>query len=78
MMQFRIGPYRIDLYLAGPKIAIECDEHGHRKYDQGMEAARELFIKEHLGCCFVRYDPFTRDFSVNHVAARVVENLVGC
>ena len=74
--QFAIGSYRIDLYLSKPKIAMECDENGHRAYEQQAEMQRQTFIEEQLGCTFVRFDPYAPGFSVLETISRVVEKLV--
>ncbi|KAK9831271.1 hypothetical protein WJX74_010051 [Apatococcus lobatus] len=76
MPQFAIGPYRIDLYLAGPKIAVECDENGHSGYDKMAEATREAFVKETLGCSFARFNPHAPGFEVMDAVAAVVKAMV--
>lgn len=70
--QFGIGPYRIDLYLAKDKIAIECDENGHRAYSSVEEQQRQAFIEQQLGCAFVRFDPYRPDFSIVQPIGEVV------
>lgn len=70
--QFSIGPYRIDLYLAKDKIAIECDENGHRAYNSVEEQQRQAFIEQQLGCAFVRFDPYRSDFSIMQPIGEVV------
>lgn len=74
--QFIIGRYRIDLYLMGPKIAVECDENGHSGYGKMGEATRENFIKETLGCRFVRFNPQAAGFDVMDVVAAIVQAIV--
>lgn len=74
--QFSIGPYRIDLYLAKPKIAVECDENGHSGYDRLAEASRESLIKQALGCSFVRFNPQAHGFGVSDAMAAVVKALI--
>lgn len=63
--------YRIDLYLARPRIAIECDENGHSNYSAQDEQERERKIKSSLGCSFVRFDPYVADFNLGHVIAEI-------
>lgn len=75
--QFQIGPYRIDLYLSGPKIAIECDEYGHARYSKLCEVQRQAFVEAQLGCTFVRFDPYASDFSLMDPIAAVVRCLTG-
>ena len=76
LKQFRIGDYRIDMYLTKPKMAIECDEHGHSRYNQLGETHRQAFIEEQLGCTFVRFDPYAPAFSITQPIGEVVQNLM--
>jgi very-short-patch-repair endonuclease len=62
--QFRIGTYRIDLYFTDAKIAVECDELGHRDRDPVYEMEREEYIKHHLGCRFLRFNPDHKEFNI--------------
>ena len=52
--QFRVGPFKIDGYDSENNTAYEIDEAGHSSYDIGLENERELFIKNAIGCKFVR------------------------
>ena len=70
--QFRVGPYRVDLYLKIPKIVVECDENGHRQYDACREVARQSQIQDKLGCSFVRFDPYARNFSMMDQIAQII------
>ncbi len=74
--QMRIGPYRIDLYLLGPKIAVECDENGHSGYNKNQEAGRESFIQQALGCSFVRFNPQAQGFDLMDTVAAIVDKMV--
>ncbi len=76
MTQFGVGPYRVDIYLQGPKIAVECDENGHSSYGKVAEASRESFIKETLGCRFVRFNPHAAGFDVLDVVAAIVRTMI--
>jgi very-short-patch-repair endonuclease len=62
--QFRIGDYRIDLYLTSLKIAVECDERGHSDRDESKEVARQAYIENQLGCRFLRFNPDAKDFCI--------------
>src|SRR5580704_1627482 len=62
--QFRIGDYRIDLYLTSLKIAVECDERGHSDRDVSKEVARQAYIENQLGCRFLRFNPDAKDFCI--------------
>ena len=44
--QFKIGNYRIDLYLPEHKIAVECDEFDHIGRNINYEIFRQKFIEE--------------------------------
>lgn len=69
--QFFCFGYRVDLYLAKPRIAIECDENGHKCYGFSKESVREQKIKDALGCSFVRFDPYDADFNLGVVIRRI-------
>ena len=62
--QFKIGNYRIDLYLSEHKIAVEFDEFDHIGRDINYEIYRQKFIEEQLQCTFVRYNPDDKDFDM--------------
>jgi very-short-patch-repair endonuclease len=69
--QFYCNGYRIDLYLAKYRIAIECDESSHSAYCKTKESTREKIIKSALGCSFVRFDPYAKDFNLGDVIANI-------
>lgn len=69
--QFFCSGYRIDLYLAKYRIAVECDEYGHSRYCKKQEAKRTRTIKKALGCSFVRFDPYVVDFNLGAVIAEI-------
>lgn len=73
--QFTVDIYRLDLYFPDDKLAIECDEFGHRGRDQEYERARETHIKNKLNCKFVRYNPDEPNFSVFDVIRRIIAEL---
>lgn len=73
--QFFCGGYRIDLYLALPRIAIECDEHGHQAYKLSREEQRECSIKSSLGCSFIRFDPYDPTFNLGKIIKQIRELL---
>ena len=59
--------YRVDLYFPGLKIAVECDEQGHRGRDPNYELRRQAAIEEKMGCKFLRYNPDARGFDIDNV-----------
>lgn len=67
----RTHSYLIDLYFPDHRIAVECDEHGHRDRNKTYEADRQKFITDKLGCVFVRYNPHDRDYTPEAVADRI-------
>lgn len=69
--QFYVKGYRVDLYLAKPRLAIECDERNHPKYCQKLEKKREQRIKEALGCSFLRFNPYCRSFNIGGLIYRI-------
>lgn len=68
--QFKVGNYRIDLYIPEYKIAIECDEFNHSKYIE-EEILRQIYIEETLGCQFIRFNPDEENFNIFKVIQRI-------
>ena len=60
--EYKHNTYRIDLYFIDHKLAIECDENGHKHYDQNKEKIRERFLAKELGCRFIRFNPDDSNF----------------
>ena len=62
--QYTVDGYRVDLYFPSHKLAIECDEFGHKDRDIGYEVTRQKYIETKLGCTFIRYNPDAKDFDI--------------
>ena len=62
--QYTVDGYRIDLYFPTHKLAIECDEFGHKDRDIGYEVTRQKYIETKLVCTFIRYNPDAKDFDI--------------
>lgn len=71
--QYKVGNYFIDLYIPELNLAIECDENGHRFYDKQKELEREQYIKNKLGCEFIRYNPNDKNFKVTDVVNEIIK-----
>lgn len=71
--QCSVNGYRIDLYFPDYKIAVECDENGHKKYSSDRE--RQAYLEEVLGCSFVRYNPDEDGFNVGSVINQIMKAL---
>lgn len=69
--QFKVGQYRVDLYMEDYDLIIECDEYNHRDRDPQREQEREDFIKSELGCEFIRFNPDCKNFSIFKVIASI-------
>ena len=74
--QFKIGNYRIELYLPEDKIAVECDEFDHIGRDINYEIFRQKFIEEQLQCTFVRYNPDEKDFDMALVLNKIYRTII--
>lgn|GEM_PF-4785916 len=70
--EYKIGPYRIDLYFPSLRVAVECDERGHVGYDAEAEAERQTCVQRELTCRFVRYNPHAAGFNVGRVINAVM------
>lgn len=73
IMQYGVDNYRIDLYFVDKKLAIECDEQ-HRNIE--VDNIREEYIKNKLGCTFIRFKPYEKDFSVYKVINQIYKILI--
>jgi very-short-patch-repair endonuclease len=73
--QYIVGTYRMDLYFPDQKLAVECDEWGHRDRDPNQEATREDYIKKHLSCKILRYNPDSPGFCVFDVINKIIRDL---
>jgi len=65
------GKYRIDLYIPKYKLAIECDEDGHKNRDQNYEYERQQLIQNELNCKFIRFNPDSNDFCIFNVIGEI-------
>jgi len=69
--QYTVEQYRIDLYFPRERVAVECDEFGHRDRDAEYEATREATLKRRLGCRFIRFNPDAADFCIFEVIGQL-------
>lgn len=67
VQQYKVTPYRIDLYFPMQNIAVECDERCHQRYNRNREIERQRYIEGKLGCTFVRYNPDTSGFHIGNI-----------
>jgi very-short-patch-repair endonuclease len=59
--QYKIDNYYIDLYFIDYKLAIECDENHYNIEDDKI---RQSNIESKLGCKFIRYKPYEKNFNI--------------
>lgn len=71
IQQHNVDGYRIDMFMPDFNIAVECDEYGHKRYNQAKELERTTVITNKLGCHWVRYDPYSQDFNIGDVIADI-------
>jgi len=63
--QYHVDGFKIDLYFEVYKLAIECDENHHNKeINKIKDIEREKYIKEKLGCEFIRFKPYDKEFNI--------------
>jgi len=72
-LQYTVFNYRIDLYFIDYKIAVECDENGHKNRDEEYEKTRQYEITNELKCNWVRYNPDSKDFDILDVISDIYE-----
>lgn len=73
--QFFISGYRIDLYFPDHRIAVECDEKGHKDYNGEKEIKRQDTITKLLGCKFIRFNPDSPKFNIGKVINKIMLTL---
>lgn len=73
--QYAVNNYRIDLYFPKYQIAVECDEEHHKRY-KAKDEEREAYIKQKLGCTFVRYEPHDENFQMEAVCNRIFREIM--
>jgi len=71
--QYYIDGYKIDLYFPDYNLAIEVDEFNHKDRDKLYENKREEYIKEKLGCKFIRFDPDEKNFNIGNIISNILE-----
>ena len=64
--QFKIGKYKVDLYIEDINIIIECDELGHLDRDKEYEETRQKFI-ENEGYNVIRFNPNDDEFDISSI-----------
>ena len=74
-LQYQVDNYRIDLYFYDDKLAIECDEFGHKYRDQEYEKKRETHLRNKLDCKFIRYNPDDSDFCMLKVFQQIIMHM---
>lgn len=63
--QYYVDGFKIDLYFEVYKLAIECDENQHNiEINKIKDIQREKYIKEKLGCEFIRFKPYDKEFNI--------------
>ena len=63
--QYKIDNYRIDLYFPEYLLAIECDEPHHKNPENKLnDMKRQSIITQLLGCRFIRFDPYDKNFDL--------------
>lgn len=71
--QYSVGRYRIDLYFPTQKLAIECDEHGHKTLTyRENDTKRQTYIENKLGCTFIRFNPDKKYFNIGDVINLII------
>jgi len=70
--QFKVGRYKVDLYMPNINTVIECDENGHNDYNFSKEKLREIYIIKKLKCTLIRYNPNSKDFDLSNIMNQIL------
>jgi very-short-patch-repair endonuclease len=73
--EYKIGPYRVDLFIPAIKMVVECDEMGHERYDASAEIRRNEYL-EHAGYNVIRFNPNDESFDFSAILSQVVKYLL--
>ena len=75
--EYAVGKYNVDLYFPSLNLVIECDQNNHNDYNKQTEKEREDYIKDKLGCTFIRFNPDKPGFMIGDVIyeiSKFIEN----
>ena len=65
--EYAVGKYNVDLYFPSLNLVIECDQNNHNHYNKQAEEERENYIKDKLGCTFIRFNPDKPGFMIGDI-----------
>ena len=60
LLQYRVGPYRVDAFIPSLRMVVEIDENGHTGYDRTSEREHESLYRE-KGIVCIRHTPDPRN-----------------
>ena len=69
--EYAVGKYNVDLYFPSLNLVIECDQNNHNDYNKQTEKEREDYIKDKLGCTFIRFNPDKPGFMIGDVIYKI-------
>jgi very-short-patch-repair endonuclease len=69
--EYAVGKYNVDLYFPSLNLVIECDQNNHNHYNRQTEKERENYIKDKLGCTFIRFNPDEPGFMVGDIIYQI-------
>ena len=69
--EYAVGRYNVDLYFPSLNLVIECDQNNHNHYNRQTEKERENYIKDKLGCTFIRFNPDEPGFMVGDIIYQI-------
>ena len=69
--EYAVGKYNVDLYFPSFNLVIECDQNNHNHYNKQAEEERENYIKDKLGCTFIRFNPDKPGFMIGDVIYKI-------
>jgi very-short-patch-repair endonuclease len=69
--EYAVERYNVDLYFPSLNLVIECDQNNHNHYNRQTEKERENYIKDKLGCTFIRFNPDEPGFMIGDVIYKI-------
>ena len=75
-LQYKCGPYYVDMYIPEYRICIECDELGHVDRAPALETTRQAFIETTLDAVFIRYDPTVSKLELPKLVGKIMAHML--
>lgn len=74
--QYTVNDYRVDMYLPGYNLVVECDEPHHlNATNANADMVRQKSIEDAIGCTFIRFKPRSDGFNIFDVLNKIYNHI---